>query len=108
MPDFFLEPDEIEPARPEHRTPPRLVSTGLAPTAEVPTVRAKGKDAQPAYAPCVLCGQPVLTGATLHGHTLHLDVGATCYALAWPNAATVPTLLPSRAYPVHHCAGQGA
>ena len=64
MADFTLEPDAIEPARPERRTPPRQVATGVAPTSDVPPVRGKAKDAPPCYAPCLLCGQPVLTGAT--------------------------------------------
>lgn len=84
----------------------KTAATGLAPTA--PDVRGKGKEAPPAYALCGLCGQPVLTGQTLDGHTLHLDVGAACYAITWAHKATVPTLLPSRAYPVHRCvAGAG-
>ena len=44
MPDFFLEPGEIEP---ERRRPVRMVSTGLHPTAEVPTSRRQ--DHQPVY-----------------------------------------------------------
>jgi hypothetical protein len=47
MPDFLLEPDEIEPERPDRRRPVRLVSTGLAPTAEVPTPR-RGNEPAPA------------------------------------------------------------
>jgi hypothetical protein len=56
-----------------------------------------------AYAPCVLCGVPVLAGETLHGETLHLDVTQPCYCVAWANEAKVPTLFESRAYVVHTC-----
>ena len=45
MPDFMLEPDELDPERPV-----RLVSTGLADTAEVPT-RRHGKEHPQCYAP---------------------------------------------------------
>ena len=40
MPDFFLEPDEIHPGRPERPRPVRMVSTGLAPTSRRPRVNA--------------------------------------------------------------------
>ena len=102
MPDFTLEPTEIEPERHERRHPPRLVSTGIAPTAEVPKGRA-GKEAQACYNPCVFCGLEVLTGATTQGQVLHLDVSQACYAVSWPSQAEMPTLFESRAYPVHTC-----
>ena len=48
--DFLLEPDDLEePDRPERRRPPRIVSTGLAPTAEVPTMTRGTPDLPPAY-----------------------------------------------------------
>lgn len=103
MPDFMLEPDELEPECPERHRLVREVRTGLRPTAAVPAPRRTARDAPPAYAPCLRCGQPVLTGETLHGHTLHLDVSSQCYVVTWGNKAPVPTLLPSRAYPVHRC-----
>jgi hypothetical protein len=104
MPDFMLEPDAIEPERPVRGTPPRLVSTGRAPTAEVPTQRA-GKETPPCYAPCLLCGTMILSGQTTDGHTLHQDTSRPCYAPVWANKAPQPTLLPSRAYVVHQCQG---
>ena len=71
-----------------------------------PRPRQSRQDTQ-AYRPCVLCGVPVLTGQTTDGHTLHLDVTRSCYAVVWANEAKVPTLLPSRAYPVHQCGREG-
>lgn len=102
MPDFTLEPDEIEPERPVRGKPPRLVSTGLHPTAAVPKGRP-GQETPPSCAPCVRCGEVVLSGETLQGQTLHLDVAQTCYCVVWANQAPVPTLFESRAYPVHTC-----
>ena len=102
MAGFFLEPDELEPERPVHTKPPRLVSTGIAPTAEVPKGRP-GKETPPCYTPCVFCGLEVLTGATTQGQVLHLDVSQCCYAVSWPSQAEMPTLFASRAYPVHTC-----
>ena len=103
MPDFTLEPDEIEPDRPERGRPVRLVSTGLAPTADVPQTRVK--DAVPVYAPCEVCGQPVLLGMTRTGTSLALDVGQATYTVVWPNGTPRPLMEASRAYPVHRCAG---
>ena len=47
MTNFTLEPDELDPPGPECRTPARMVSTGLAPTAEVPLTRGRGKGPHP-------------------------------------------------------------
>ena len=49
MSDFTLEPDEVEPDRLMRGRPVRLVSTGLADTAEVPTTVVRAKDPVPAY-----------------------------------------------------------
>ena len=99
-----MEPDAIEPDRPERRTPPRPVATGLAPTAEVPT--ARGTDHPPAYAPCEACGQQVLLGETRAGTRLALDVHQTSYCVSWDTGATLPWLDASRAYPLHTCRRQ--
>lgn len=96
MTDFTLEPE-----RPERRTPPRMVSTGLAPTAELPKVR--GKDHPPAYAPCEACGHLVLLGETRAGTRLALDVHQTTYCVNWDKGAKLPRLDESRGYPVHRC-----
>jgi hypothetical protein len=82
-PDFTLEPADVEPDRPERHTPPRMVSTGLAPTTEVPTARGKAKEAPPAYTPCEVCGQPVLLGETRAGQRLALDVHVMTCAVSW-------------------------
>ena len=100
MPDFFLEPDDLEPERPERRRPVRLVSTGLHPTADVPTSRRK--DHPPAYAACEACGAMVVTGATACGMRLALDLHHKTYTLVWHHEA-LPALQESRAYPVHQC-----
>jgi hypothetical protein len=101
MPDFFLEPSDIEPERPERRTPPRMVSTGLHPTADAP--KARGTDPQPAYAPCEACGQPTLLGETRAGQRLALDVHVRTYLVNWDKMATLPWLDESRGYPLHRC-----
>ena len=44
MAEFTLEPDQPTADRPERRAPPRMVATGLAPTAEMPHARGKGKE----------------------------------------------------------------
>ena len=49
MPDFTLEPDEIEPERPARSNPVHLVRGGLHPTAEVPT--ARGRTTRPSTYP---------------------------------------------------------
>ena len=108
MSDFFtLEPDELEPERPERRTPPRLVSTGLHPLEDVPQARRKAKDAPPAYAPCEACGQPVLIGETRAGKRLALHVHVRTYAVSWDKGVPLPRLDESRAYPLHGCRATG-
>jgi hypothetical protein len=101
--DFMLEPDEIEPEQPERRRPVRMVSTGLAPTAEVPTTKRGKPDAPPAYAPCPVCGVQVLTGATPAGLRLALDVGIKTYVVDWDRGTPALLLIESRGYPVHRC-----
>ena len=103
MPDFLLEPDEIDPERSERRRPVRLVSTGLAPTAAVPASARRGKDTPPCYAPCEACGGLVLTGRTLTGIRLALDTQVRTYTVYWAQGAPEPTLSESRGYPVHQC-----
>jgi hypothetical protein len=39
------------------------------------------EDAQ-AYHACVLCGQPILSGETVQGQVVHLDVSQACYCVA--------------------------
>jgi hypothetical protein len=100
-PDFMLDPDELEPERPAHR-PVRLVATGLAPTAEVPSGRRKHAEAA-CYVPCSLCSAMVLTGATTSGQWLALDIQVPTYSVVWHTGTSQPLLQPSRAYPVHQC-----
>jgi hypothetical protein len=104
MPDFFFEPDEIEPERPARSHPVHLVSGGLHPTAEVPTSRLK--DHPPVYVPCEACGVMVVTGATVHGARLALDLHIKTYAISWHHEAQ-PVLHESRSYPVHRCVAGG-
>src|SRR2546429_9998259 len=81
----------------------RLVSTGLAPTADIP-VSGRGKaDPRPCYAPCQGCGAQVLTGTTQAGVQLALDVGVRTCAVDWHHGAPEPVLVESRGYPVHQC-----
>ena len=105
MPDFFLEPDEIEPERPARPSPVHLVSGGLHPTAEVPPSRRK--DHPPVYVPCEACGTMVVTGATVHSTRLALDLHLKTYTLTWHHEAE-PVLHESRSYPVHQCGAHGA
>jgi hypothetical protein len=60
------------------------------------------QDAQ-AYHACLVCGVPVLSGETLDGRTLYLDVTQLCYVVIWAEQAERPTLYESRAYVVHQC-----
>ena len=101
MPDFFLEPDELEPERPERHRPVRLVASGLADTAEVP--RSTRAEPEPCYAPCEACGASVLTGKTTAGVRLCLDTHVSTYLVDWSAGTPVPVLHHSRAYPVHRC-----
>ena len=98
MPDFCLDPDEVEP---ERRRPVRLVASGLADTAEVP--RSTRAEPEPCYAPCEACGALVLTGTTTAGVRLALDTQHATYLVEWPAGTPEPVLHHSRAYPVHCC-----
>jgi hypothetical protein len=101
MADFLLEPDELEPERPDRRRPVRLVASGLADTAEVP--RAPRAEPAPCSAPCEACGASVLTGKTTAGVRLCLDTQHVTYLVEWPAGTPEPVLHHSRAYPVHRC-----
>jgi hypothetical protein len=102
MPEFMLEPDEIEPERSAPRRPVRLVSTGLAPTADVPP-QGRKKETPPCYAPCEACGMQVLTGETATGTRLALDTHIRTYTVLWLPDTPRPVLHESRGYPVHVC-----
>src|SRR5207245_3804225 len=104
MPDLTLTADESLDLTETPTRQLRLVSTGLAPMADIP-VRSRGKpDPRPCYAPCCVCGAQVLTGRTQAGAQLALDVGIRTYIVDWPHGAPVPVFTESRAYPVHRCA----
>ena len=98
MPDFTLEPDEIE--RPTWSSPVRMVSTGLHPTAEVPPTRRK--DRPPVHVPCEACGTMAVIGVTESGTRLALDPHVKTYTILWHHEAE-PALHESRSYPVHRC-----
>jgi hypothetical protein len=102
MSDFTLEPDQIEPEHPERSRPVRLVSTGLAPTADVPTSR-RTRDHPRCSAPCEACGAPVLTGVTAQGQRLALDTQVATYVVIWASETPVPRLVQSQGYPVLRC-----
>ena len=104
MSEFLLDPDEIEPARPSR--PVRLVTTGLAPTAEAPAPR-RTRDYPPCYAPCVPCGAPVLTGVTAQGQRLALEVQGATYVVIWASETPVPRLVQSQGYPGYRCPRAG-
>jgi hypothetical protein len=103
VPDFMLEPDEIEPERPNRRRPVRVVSTGLAPTAEVPASARRGREQPPCYASCEACGTMVLTGVTATGTRLAVEPQRLTYAVNWPSGTPEPTLYESRGYPLYRC-----
>jgi len=106
MADFMLEPDEIEPEKPERlgrARPVRIVSTGLAPTADMPTGKRSTSAAPPAYGPCPQCGMEVLRGHTPRGQAVTVEPGRACYSVVWESSAPAPVLHASRAYPVHQC-----
>src|SRR6266516_8213333 len=98
MPDFplttgaLLRPPET-PSRPV-----RLVSTGLAPTADVPASARTKPEPPPCYAPCGVCGGLVLTGRTQAGASLALDTGIKTYVVDWSHGAPEPELVESRGY----------
>ena len=91
MPDLILFPEEVLAEEPSPARPVRLVSTGLADTAEVPTSTKPAPP--PAYAPCPACGHLVLSG-----------IATSTYAPDWDHGAALPRLHESRGYPVHRCA----
>jgi hypothetical protein len=101
MPDFTLEPDDGT-ADPTPRAT-RLVSSGLAPTAPVPTARTK--ETPPCRTTCVDCGVTVLTGMTSAGTVVRLDLGRRTYTVLWMPGEPMPVVAESRSYPVHVCAG---
>jgi len=102
MTDFTLTPDEPELPDASAR-PLRLVATGLAPTADIPTARRKTPELPPCYAPCPRCGVDVLTGATREGRVLALDTHTATYTVVWGNGEPQPIFSLSRAYPAHGC-----
>jgi hypothetical protein len=99
MPDFTLEPDDGTADAIPRAT--RLVQSGLAPTAPIPTARTK--DAPPCYGPCADCGAPVLMGMTSMGTVVRLDIGRRTYTVLWMPGEPMPVVAESRSYPVHVC-----
>ena len=93
MTDFTLTPADDDSDRPERRRPVRLVSSGLAPTSDLP--RQRGPDPPPAYAPCEACGQAVLTGETARGQRLALDVQTPCCTVLWGPGEPRPSAIPA-------------
>jgi hypothetical protein len=81
----------------------RLVSTGLAPTADAPKSSRRKSETPPCYVSCEACGVLVLTGATTAGARLSLDTHIATYAVQWDQEAHEPILHQSRGYPVHQC-----
>jgi hypothetical protein len=106
MADFTLEPDELGPERPVRSRPVRLVSSGVAPTADVPAAARTDTEPAPVHVPCGACGALVLTGAPVDGRRLALDPSGRTYVVRWHHEAQ-PVLSLSRAYPVHQCRAEG-
>jgi hypothetical protein len=103
MSTFTLLPDITLPTPEPTAHQLRLVTTGLAPTAEVPG-RTRTKDtAPPAYGPCPTCGVPVVVGRTPTGIPVALETNVATYIVDFPPGAAYPLLQQSRAYPVHQC-----
>lgn len=105
MAEFMLEPEEIES---EPRTPyraTRVVSTGIAPTATVPTSRKPAP--APCHVPCADCGQMVLRGTAAPEEAVQLDLHIATYTVVWAAGTPGPSLTRSRAYPVHQCTAGG-
>lgn len=98
MPHFTLKP---EASGETLSRAPRLVSSGLVPTADVPTT--KGKAQPDRYGACSGCGREVLQGKTRGGLQLALDVSWPTYCVVWDNGASWPRFEESRGYPVHQC-----
>jgi hypothetical protein len=103
MTDLTLTADEAlaTPEMPSRQV--RMVSSGLAPTADVPVSSRTKRESPPCYAPCTVCGALVLTGATQTGIRLALDVGIKTYVVDWHHGTPQPVLIESRGYPVHRC-----
>ena len=99
MPDFTLEPDEIESENPR---PVRITSAGLAPTADLPKQR-RAPDTPPCLTACECCGVEVLFGQTLSGLHVAIELTQRTYTVLWEAGAALPTLHESRGYPVHVC-----
>jgi hypothetical protein len=99
MHDFTLTAEELlEPTT----KPRRVVTSGIAPTADIPTTRRPERPA--CYGPCPACGQPVLTGRTRSGTRLVLeDVHVPTYVVLQVQPDTLPLLEQSRGIPVHRC-----
>lgn len=102
MADFIFEPDECEADSPAPTRPVRLVSSGVAPTSEIPAGRT-AKAHSSCYAPCPQCGVQVLAGCTPNGARLAVDPGIATYVVQWQERTPQPVLLASRGYPVHQC-----
>ena len=81
----------------------RLVTTDLAPTADIPSSVRTQPDLSPAYAPCSACGALVLTGMTSTGAQLTLDVRVATYTIDWQHGSPQPLMHESRGYPLHQC-----
>jgi hypothetical protein len=88
--------------RPVRSRPVRLVSSGLAPTVDVPAAAHTATEPAPVHVPCAGCGALVLTGATVDGTRLALDLHVRTYVVIWHHEAQ-PVLHLSRAYPAHQC-----
>lgn len=105
--DFRLVADELQREQAGSAQTSRHVSSGLAPTAAVPTTRRPQKaPPTPCYAPCAACGVEVLTGSTLDGTRVMLDTRRTTYTVLWLPDTSMPQVAQSRAYPVHECIRQ--
>jgi len=101
MPDFTLEPDEPDDNRAEH-SHPRLVGTGLAPTAEVPATARRGLSPAAVYQPCS-CGTLVLQGRTDAGSSITLTPSIPTWVVLWLPGALLPRFVRSAGYPEHVC-----
>jgi len=100
------EPDESDLERESPLRATRRVSSGLAPTADIPGGKRKKAPPAPCYAPCEGCGAPVLTGTLSDGTQVILEPGIATYTALWLPDTPRPVLARSRGYPVHRCQGQ--
>jgi len=102
MPDAPLTPDAhadlLEPSRRQLH-----LTSGLAPTADVPPPARTKTEPPPCYTPCEACGALVLVGRTTVGVVVALDTGIPTYTALWPPETPRPVLHQSRGYPVHRC-----